>query len=429
MFRSCVPGQASARVIPTGWPSWSWTSQRVKCRIPPQARIRTQQPSRSDGSGGEREVRREPKACLRRGDLKSPNLRQRHAGRAIGDMTINIALATSDAVILGCDSIASTTQYFLDPFDLEWEKGADGKHAKDGDGKFRLKFDYSDYQAVVTNAWGGVTKLFAIHPRPTPVAAVTAGLAKLNDRPIASLAVEFMAKHEKRQKKLVGCEVICKSFLEFLRAEYDRHYEKSPLPAALREGPELLLGGFGRDDDFPSIFRIDVQGNKYWKHFAGDGDDSPTGLAWNGQSDAVERFIRGYDGELKHYVEGKIAAELKAHSENVKRYFADTVNGVLDKLKQKMPDGISVDVPDLTSIEIDWEQYRTPLSYSSLPRQEAINFVAFLVNLQSGKSRFARGVATVGGRTHIAVITKEKGFALLNEPELTHKHTGLGDDQ
>jgi hypothetical protein len=63
-----------------------------------------------------------------------------------------------------------------------------------------------------------------------------------------------------------------------------------------------------------------------------------------------------------------------------------------------------------------------------LPLQEAITFVAFLVNLQSGKSRFARGVATVGGRTHIGIITKGKDFRLLDEPELKHRHTGFGDD-
>jgi hypothetical protein len=30
-------------------------------------------------------------------------------------MTVNIGLVTSDDVVLGCDSVASTTDYFLDP--------------------------------------------------------------------------------------------------------------------------------------------------------------------------------------------------------------------------------------------------------------------------------------------------------------------------
>ncbi|WP_321850546.1 hypothetical protein [Burkholderia diffusa] len=40
-------------------------------------------------------------------------------------MTINIALATSEAVILGCDSLSSTTDYLLSQWDFI-ERGADG---------------------------------------------------------------------------------------------------------------------------------------------------------------------------------------------------------------------------------------------------------------------------------------------------------------
>ena len=31
-------------------------------------------------------------------------------------MTINIALATSEGLVLGCDSIASSIEYVVDPF-------------------------------------------------------------------------------------------------------------------------------------------------------------------------------------------------------------------------------------------------------------------------------------------------------------------------
>jgi hypothetical protein len=64
-------------------------------------------------------------------------LRPKSAGLvAEREMTINVALATSDAVVLGCDSIASVTGYFLDPTDLPWVEGPDGKPIKDADGKF-----------------------------------------------------------------------------------------------------------------------------------------------------------------------------------------------------------------------------------------------------------------------------------------------------
>jgi hypothetical protein len=182
-------------------------------------------------------------------------------------MTVNIGLVTSDAVLLGCDSIASTTGYFLDPIEMDWETGPGGEFTKDANGKFTLKFTHADYKSIVTNSWGGVTKLFQIHPNPTPVVAVTAGLAKLKGRPIASWGGEFFTKCEKRGQKLVNVEKICKAFLEFIRAKYDEHYKEHSIPEQFREGPEFLIAGYGRDDDLPTLFRVNIKDNKMEKEF------------------------------------------------------------------------------------------------------------------------------------------------------------------
>jgi hypothetical protein len=42
------------------------------------------------------------------------------------------------------------------------------------------------------------------------------------------------------------------------------------------------------------------------------------------------------------------------------------------------------------------------------PLRDVVNFGSYLIVLRTGKSRLARGVATVGGRTHIGVTTKEQ---------------------
>lgn len=338
-------------------------------------------------------------------------------------MTVNIALKTSDAVVFGCDSVASTTSLYLDPFKIQWEKDGGGKPLADADGKFGLKFDYSDLEQIVTNAWGGVTKMFEIHPPPSPMVAVTAGLAKLQDRPIASLASEFLTAQKTRTKKLVSCKTICQRFLKFMRVKYEDDYKTSNLPPALREGPEFLVGGYGRDSDFPSLFRVSVQQNEIMEHF----DKGGTGVAWNGQSDAVERFIKGCDGFLSTYVETKIAEVLEAYSDEVKRSTAETINALLDQFGQKLPSEFELKAPEVPSFQIDWHQYRIAIDYANLPLQDAVNFVAFLVNLQAGKGHFAQGVATVGGRTHVGVVTKG-GFQVLNEPALTHKQTGFSDE-
>jgi len=379
-----------------------------------------------EGSKGERLGL---KASAPSAGRRSHTWRQRSDGPTTDDVTVNIGVVTSDAVVLGCDSVASTSSYYIDPIRLDWHKGADGNWLKDADGKFSLKFDFDDYETIVTNAWGGVTKLFPLHESPSPVAAVTAGLAKLKDRPIASWASEFHAKCAKRNKRLVSVETICQKFLEFMRAKYDEHYADSRAPERFREGPEFLVGGYGRNDDFPSLFRIRVKENTVVRELGGTSVKTRSGVAWNGQSDAVERFIRGYDGQVKWFVEKQIAEGLGEHSDKITTYITDTVNKLFDQIKQKVPEGTEIKLPDLAAIKIDWEQFAVDVDYANLPLQEAVNLVSFLVLLQDGKSRFARGVPTVGGRTHLGVITKEKGLRLLNEPELAHQYTGFADDR
>ena len=48
-----------------------------------------------------------------------------------------------------------------------------------------------------------------------------------------------------------------------------------------------------------------------------------------------------------------------------------------------------------------------------------------IASLQSGMSKFAIGVPTVGGRTHVGVVTRHEGFRMLGEPELRHTHIGF----
>lgn len=71
-----------------------------------------------------------------------------------------------------------------------------------------------------------------------------------------------------------------------------------------------------------------------------------------------------------------------------------------------------------------WGREALQIGYADLPLQDAVDLVAFLVNLQSGRAKFGSGVATVGGRTHVGVITKQH-FVMLEEPQLQHTNTGF----
>lgn len=327
-------------------------------------------------------------------------------------MTINVAVVTSEALVLGCDSIASVTGYFVDPFE---------KAEQLPNGKLRLEIGPEDITQQVTNAWDGVTKMFAIHGSKVPVGAVTAGLAKLRGRSTNSYATEFLTDFGGSDSRLTTVSEVAEEFLKFIRGCYDEHYKDSPIPEEYRDGPLFLVGGYSKKEHLPSLYRINVQKNTVTEQYKA----GKFGIAWEGQADAVERLIRGYDSDVRSSIEQSVAQVV----EEIRRSLATEVAGILQRIVdqggRRLPEGVVAELPQPPEIKLPWDRFHSPISYGNLPVQDAVDFAAYLVSLQSGKAKFASGVATVGGRTHIGVITKSLGFRMLDEPELRHRNIGF----
>ena len=345
-------------------------------------------------------------------------------------MTINVAVLTSEGLILSCDSIASITEYLVNPFACANEPAADGS--------LKVTVMPADIIPSVTHTWDGVTKLFLLQGGSCPVAAVTAGLAKLNNRSMSSYANQFLTERGGPTPteipgiiplpgfspiKPVAPTVaeVAQQFLEFMRQHYDTHYADSKVPESYRDGPLFLVGGYSRADHLPSLYRLDVQDNSVKPVYAAGN----FGLAWGGQSDAVERLIRGYDSELRASIEEQLAQSLNGLRKTMGEATASMLQQVIDKAGIPLPEGINTELPAVPEVTIPWNRYVSQIAYGNLPLQDAVDLASFLVGLQSGKSKFSTGVPTVGGRTHIGVVTKHEGFRMLGEPELRHTHVGF----
>ncbi len=339
-------------------------------------------------------------------------------------MTINIALATSEGLVLGCDSIASSIEYVVDPFELNQPEDEKGNPLQDREGRPLLALDLSKIRPVVTNAWGGVTKLFQIHEGNASVAAITAGIARLNNRTMKSYAEEFLGRQQQSQEHFASVQDISTAFLQFMRKHFLEHYQGSPLPEDYWTGPNFLVGGYGVSDELPSVYRLDVKADMVYEHFT----KGNFGVSWGGQADSVERLIRGYDSTLREAIENYLNQKIDEHYQQMTDAMAKILGDVLAQLGADLPSTVNTVLPSKLELILPWDNMEVRFGYGNLPLQSAVDFVAYLVNLQSGMSRFAPGVATVGGRTHIAVVTKGEGFSTLNEPELQHRHTGFGDD-
>ena len=84
-------------------------------------------------------------------------------------MTINIALVTSDAFVLGCDSVASITTPMMNPFANPPARDDKGNLLKDKDGNILVPI--LDVKQTVTDVMPGVTKMFKIYDAKHTVVA------------------------------------------------------------------------------------------------------------------------------------------------------------------------------------------------------------------------------------------------------------------
>lgn len=343
-------------------------------------------------------------------------------------MTINIGLVTSEGLILGCDSISSTTRAMIDPFggNVEPATDSDGNDILDADGNKVVSIKPTNATRVVTSVFSGAKKMFPIYEENgVTVAAVGSGMGKLLDRSLNGLAQDFVFHSKGRAKPFANVLPVVKAFLRFVRSEYERHYADIGLPEQYWSPLNFLIGGYGKNDKFPSLYRVTVQSNSIDKHFSGANNDC--GMAWGGQSESVECLINGYTFELKQRVNKEFEEILNFYRNQMETELSSVFTQIIDKFGSEALDGITINLPDTPANLPNWDGDVFTIDYANLPLQDAIDLVSAMVNSQSGLQKFSTSIATVGGRTHVGVVEKGEKLNMLDEAPLVHRHTGYQD--
>lgn len=102
-------------------------------------------------------------------------------------MTTTLSFATRDCVVIGCDSLATTTRPMIDPFNflskyLEIDKDGVVKLKKKGDGSNRLS-TITDLSSLIEdipyNQQTNVTKIYKIND--TKIGVLFAGIAAIGE--------------------------------------------------------------------------------------------------------------------------------------------------------------------------------------------------------------------------------------------------------
>lgn len=340
-------------------------------------------------------------------------------------MTINVAVSTFDAIVLGCDSLSSVVQPVMNLARARPAVDGNGQPLRDRNGSIMVALDGECIEHYPVNVFGGVSKMFLLYEdRDTSVAAVTSGQGTVNGRTIAALAAQYKRHCEADKKAFGKVEDVTADFLAFMNAEWvaQPHLQSSsPEVPKIFGTVSFLVGGFGRDEDYGKVFSVDVAENKLSEVFP---DDHHSGVTWGGQSNFVERLMRGADSRLEQLVSRNIIEALSAQRTNI----VESIIGGLMSAGIEIPDGVNFKFKEVIPPSDPWEKFWAQIDYPNLPVQYAVDLASLLVNIQSGMQHFGSGIATVGGRTHIGVLQRNASFKKLKEPKLAHAHTGYSHE-
>lgn len=328
-------------------------------------------------------------------------------------MTTLAALATKDALVMGCDSLGSVTKWMIDPWSLV-------NDYFDPSNNYKLKTDingnpllqnfndfYNKSELIPYNHMTDVTKLFSLEPLPMGV--MTTGIASIGSRTIKSIIREFKAKQttltKGRKPNNYTVNSIGKKLLAFIMPYYDAEFSQQVYKPVL----ELMIGGYDKQKHIPYTYRIYVHENKLEPIFTGA---EPFGVAFGGQMSEIQRIVFGTDN-----------TDYIRLIERVNELFNKYRNLCNDYLETK---GIHETLPefhtfDELSLFKDWNLTPFKTNWGDFSNRNAIECVIWFVGIMIKSHEFSSHLPTVGGKIHIGLITKDNGFTFISNQEYIHE--------
>ena len=308
------------------------------------------------------------------------------------------ALATKDALVMGCDSLGSVTKRLVDPLQLNqfFDAEDDFKIKLDEHGKPLLKdfFDiYGKAQIVPFNHMTHVDKLFSLFP-PLEIGVMTAGLSSIGDFTIKNLINQFKATDEfKRLTRNYTVKGLATKLLKFINGFYEPEFKSLLRKPEL----ELMIGGYDKRKQLPTILRIEVHDNEIkqtLKNF---------GIVFGGQMTEIQRIVFGTDVLNKIRLNDRHKGLLTKYHEEISNSLKENrIDIAIPEPKDRFP--LFTDDWDLEEFDANWGDFS---------ERNAIECIRFFIDIMIKSQQFSNKLPTVGGDIHIALITKIGGFTLL----------------
>lgn len=321
-------------------------------------------------------------------------------------MTTLVVLATKHALVMGADSLGTTTRRLVNPTRLV------GKYFDPQD-QFKLRLEpngapvlkqisqlFEESENVPYNQMLHVNKLFRMGG--LPIGVMFTGITSVGDNTIRGLLHEFI-DHDPavRANGTTNYTVrsISNRLLRFLHSRYKAFYTETFLEQEL----ELLVGGYDRNGRGPAIQRLDVRANTMRPPFP----IGTSGITFGGQMDWIQRIVFGTDrrNQLK---------------------LITRVDELLGLYRQKISDqiqstGYTGNIPSANAFGEDlwlfhnWNLDELDASWGDFSEQNAIDCVDFFLDIMIRAQDVSDQLPTVGGSVHIAVIRPDGFYPVTKE--------------
>jgi hypothetical protein len=283
-------------------------------------------------------------------------------------MTVAISCNLSDGVILGVDSAVTVA--------------ASADHVK---------------------IWENAEKLFQIADRP--IGAAIYGLAGFGDRSIGSYLREFQLSNP---HNVLVADNGLSDVVEAIRLFLDNKYRATIVPAIQAAGRDfdqelqagtvptlgVVVGGYSAGQYLPELWHMLIPYHANPNSAQQRVSPGNIGVSWYSMYEPIVRYINGYDAnlleELKTYARGLLARDFTAEEDNQ-----------LENIATK---------------------YQYKVSFASMPIDQGVEYVKFLVDLAIKHFHFSSGMEhapftekVVGGRARLGVVTYKGGsFKILD---------------
>jgi hypothetical protein len=321
-------------------------------------------------------------------------------------MSTTISVATPNCIVLGCDSLATTSRKFVSLYALhKLFFNAEGKRDLSIELTKDLLLEIAEDVAYDQNQTE--TKLFSLEPLFAGL--LFAGLTHIGSKSFKNVVDDFKATPQFENLKN-GYTI--DQLTECLRNFVFNLYTEAKCTGVI----EIIISGYRSGENIPEICKITILPGDVTIEAANKHGEF--GAVLGGDSHVIQRVIRGIDPPGFREVMDAIELSLTKYRRHLASHLAG--RGITENLPE-----YNYFVKNLSELygAIPFKGTFPPIEQFS--EQATIEFVEFLIDLTIKSQQFSNLLPTVGGDIHIGMITYSNGFKWISKEEYKFRGTSV----